>query len=149
VAEPGPAHRTVLAQVGAGIGGLLLLLGTALPWSGRGAGSRIALVDVADLILSGRLDAWAPRPLGLVVYAIPLGGALLMVGAGLGGRVGRAVSVAAVVLATLGLVLARSALQRAGAEGWGAGAVLSVAGIALGVAGTWVRPPGPAPDHGR
>jgi hypothetical protein len=140
VADPRSARRTVLAQVGAGLGGLLLLVGTALPWSGRGAGSRLALVEVADLVLSGRLDAWAPRALGLVVYAVPLGGAVLLVGAGLGGRTGRLLSVAAVVLAATGLLLARAALTRAGAEGWGPGAVLSVVGIALGAAAILARP---------
>lgn len=143
VPDRGSALRTVLAQIGAAVAGLLLIVGTALPWSGTGAGSRIALVEVADLLLSGRLEAWAPRPLGLVVYAVPLGGALLLVGAGLGGRVGRAVSVVAVVMAAGGLVLARSALSQAGAEGWGAGAIVAALGVVLGTVTTIARPP----DH--
>ncbi len=135
--------------MGAGLGGLLLLVGTALPWSGRGAGSRIALVEIADLLLSGRLDAWAPPPVGLVVYAVPFGGALLLVGAGLGGRAGRVLSVVAVLLATTGLVLARAALARAGAEGWGPGATVSALGIALGTVATLARSgePGPSTDR--
>jgi hypothetical protein len=140
VPDGGSSWRTAVCQAGAGVGGLLLLVGTALPWSGRGAGSRIALVDVADLLLSGRLESWAPRPLGLVVYAVPLGGALLLVGAGLGGRVGRALSAAALVLATVGSVLARAALDRVGAEGWGAGALVVGLGIVLGAAATVARP---------
>ena len=149
VPDPGSSWRAVLPQLGAGVAGLLLLVGTALPWSGRGAGSRIALVEIADLLLSGRLDAWAPRPVGLVVYAVPLGGALLMVGAGLGGRPGRVLSAVSVLLATTGLVLARAALSRAGAEGWGPGATLSAIGIALGAVATFARPgePGPSPDR--
>jgi hypothetical protein len=139
----------VLPQIAAGVGGLLLLVGTALPWSGRGAGSRIALVEVGDLVLSGRLDAWAPRPVGLVVYAVPLGGALLLIGAGLGGRTGRVVAGVAILLAAAGLVLARAALRRVGAEGWGPGASLSVLGIVLGAAATLVRSVAPEDPPGR
>jgi hypothetical protein len=149
VPDHADAPRTVLAQVGAGVAGLLLLVGTGLRWSGTGAGSRIALVEVADLLLSGRLDSWAPRPLGLVVYAVPLGGALLLVGAGLGGRAGRALSLAAVGLAAVGTLLARAALTEAGAEGWGPGAVVAVVGVVLGAAATLGRPSdAPAPPGG-
>ena len=135
----GTASRTVLAQVGAGLGGLLLLVATALPWADRGAGSRIALVDVADLLLSGRLESWAPRALGLVVYAVPLGGALLLIGAGLGGRAGRALAAASLAIAAAGLVLARAALAEAGARGWGPGAVVAVLGLVVGATATAAR----------
>lgn len=139
-----PSRRLLLGQVGAGCGGLLLLGATALPWSRRGAGSRIALADVADLLLSGRLEAWAPRAAGLLVYAVPLGGALLLVGGGLGGRIGRVVAATAVVLAAAGLLLARAALAQVGATGWGPGVIIAVAGVTVGGAATVVLPSRPA-----
>lgn len=117
--------------VGAG-GGVALLGATFVPWGQRGAGSRIALVRIADLVLAGTVEAWVPRPLGLVVYAIPLGGALLLLGCGLGGRAGGAVAGLGVLAAGSGAAIALVALDRLSAEGTGAGAALAGAGVAAG-----------------
>ncbi|MGI8938097.1 MAG: hypothetical protein ACR2JF_07785 [Iamia sp.] len=151
-----PAARSA-SRASAALGGLLLLVATAMPWSGRGAGSSIALHRVGDLILSGAVDAWASRWIGLVVYAVPLSGALLLVGAGLGGRRGAALSAVAAAggLAASGLVV--DTLDRVGRSGTGPGTVLAVTGAALGVVAALlgvlgrsgprehpIHPPGPA-----
>lgn len=132
VARPRPSGAHVAHQALAAVGGALLLGATFAPWSGRGAGSAIALVRIADLVLSGAVDAWVPRATGLVVYAIPLGGALLLLGAGLGRRAGTLVAAAGVVLALAGTVLALTALDRLDRTGLGPGAVVALAGIGVG-----------------
>lgn len=125
--------RALLAARAAGTGGGALLLAASLaPWSGRGAGSSVALVRIADLVLSGAIDAWVPRWAGLVVYAIPLGGALLLLGTGLGQRAGLLVGSAGVGLSALGTALALGALDRLDRTGLGPGALAAGAGVALG-----------------
>lgn len=118
----------------AGTGGGALLLGASFaPWTGHGAGSTIALVRIADLILSGAIDTWVPRGAGLVVYAIPLGGALLLLGTGLERTVGVLVGGAGLVLAVLGAALATLALGQLPRSGLGLGALAAGAGIGLGL----------------
>jgi len=123
----------VTARAAGTLGGALLLGASLLPWSGRGAGSSIALVRIADLVLSGVVDAWVPRWAGLVVYAIPLGGALLLLGTGLGQRAGALVGAAGVGLGVVGAALAGVALGRLDRAGLGPGALAAAAGLALGV----------------
>ena len=147
---PGARRARIAAQVTGAIGGLLLLGAAAVPWSGRGAGSRLALWRVGDLILSGTVDAWVPRGAGLVVYAIPVGGALLLVGAGLEGRAGVALATTGVLGAVVGGLVVRGALDQLGRSGLGPGPVLAGAGaacglvsVALAVRATRVAPPAP------
>ena len=124
------------ASLGAGsLGGLLLLGSTFLPWSTRGAGSAIALRRIADMVLAGTVDALVPRWAGLAVYLIPLGGALLLVGTGLGGRVGLVVGVVALLLALAGTSLAVLALDRLPRTGVGGGTVAACCGAMLGTLG--------------
>lgn len=125
--------RAVALALGA-VGGALLLTATFAPWSGRGAGSSIALRRIADLVLSGTVDAWVPRSMGLLVYAIPLGGALVLVGTGLGGRAGAVTAGVGVVLALSGTVVAVAALDRLERSGMGPGLYLAGAGAATGIA---------------
>lgn len=137
---PSPAlarpPRTQAASLAAGsLGGLLLLASTFLPWSDRGAGSAIALRRIADLVLAGTVDAFVPRWAGLTVYLIPLGGALVLVGTGLGGRAGTGVGGAGVVLAAAGTALALTALDRLPRAGVGGGTVAACAGAMLGMLG--------------
>ena len=141
----GPATRAAGQATGA-LGGVLLLVAAALPWSGRGAGSALALHRVGDLVLSGAVDAWVPRWAGLAVYAVPLGGAALLVAAGLGGRAGAVVAVGAVVAAAAGAAVVLVALDRVGRTGTGAGALVAGAGLALGVAAAVLARPAP-PSH--
>lgn len=133
----------IVGRVAGTLGGLLLLGASFAPWTDRGAGSSIALVRIADLILSGAIDAWVPRGAGLVVYAIPLGGALLLLGTGLERTIGTVVAAIGLVLAVLGAALATLALGQLPRSGLGLGALASGAGIALGlvavVAGTRTR----------
>lgn len=131
--DPSRAHRASLAC--GGLGGGLLLASTFLPWSGRGAGSAIALRRVADLVLSGTVDAFVPRWAGLTVYLIPLGGALVLIGTGLGGRVGVGTGAAGLVLAGAGTALALLALDRLPRAGVGGGTVAACAGAMLGSLG--------------
>lgn len=125
------------------LGGALLLGASFAPWTSRGAGSSIALVRIADLVLSGAIDTWVPRGAGLVVYAIPLGGALLLLGTGLGRTAGALVSATGVLLALLGAGLALLALDRLDRTGLGLGALAAGTGIILGLvalaAQTWER----------
>lgn len=127
------AHAVSLAAGSAG--GVLLLASTFLPWSDRGAGSAIALRRVADLVLSGTVDALVPRWAGLAIYCIPLGGALLLVGTGLGGRIGPLVALAGVVVALVGTAVAVTALGRLPRTGVGGGTVAAAAGAMLGTLG--------------
>lgn len=134
MARPHPVR--IVGQAAGALGGVLLIVASSVSWSARGAGSTLPLSRIGDLILSGTIDAWVPRSAGLAVYALPLGGALLLVGAGLGGRGGAGVSALAVVLATGGAILVTTALDRIGRRGLGPGLVLAGAGIALGVLAT-------------
>lgn len=128
--------RAPVASLAAGsAGGTLLLASTFLPWSGRGAGSAIALRRVADLVLAGTVDAFAPRWAGLAIYCIPLGGALVLVGTGLGGRLGPVVGLVGIVLAGAGTALAVSALDRLPRTGVGGGTVAACTGAMLGSLG--------------
>lgn len=123
------------------VGGLLLLAAAFLPWSGQGAGSTIALRRIGDLVLAGTVDAWVPRWAGAVVYCVPLGGAVLLIGTGLGRRAGAAVAATGVVLAAAGTVVCLSALGRLAATGVGGGTVAALAGAMLGTVGvgtTWL-----------
>lgn len=128
--------RAQAASLAAGsLGGLLLLASTFLPWSDQGAGSAIALRRVADLVLSGTVDAFVPRWAGLTVYLIPLGGALVLIGTGLGGRLGPVVGAAGVGIAAAGTALAVTALDRLPRAGVGGGTVAACAGAMLGTLG--------------
>lgn len=133
MARPSRAQSASLAS--GSLGGALLLASTFLPWSDRGAGSAIALRRVADLVLSGTVDAFVPRWAGLTVYVIPLGGALVLVGTGLGGRLGVGTGAAGVVLAAAGTALAVTALDRLPRTGVGGGTVAACAGAMLGLLG--------------
>lgn len=156
-----PAARSASRAAGAGGGGLLLVA-SVVPWSGRGAGSTIALHRVGDLILSGTVDAWASRWVGLVVYAVPLSGALLLVGAGLGRRRGAALSAVASIGGILATGVVLATLDRVGRAGTstGSGAILALAGSVLGATAAVLGavgqtvpdaprgdPPRPAPDR--
>lgn len=128
--------RAQVASLTAGsAGGVLLLASTLLPWSDRGAGSTIALRRVADLVLSGTVDALVPRWAGLTVYLIPFGGALVLIGTGLGGRLGVGVSAVGLVLALAGTAVAVTALDRLPRSGVGGGTVAACAGAMLGTLG--------------
>ncbi len=133
MARPPRAEAASLA-VGS-LGGVLLLASTFLPWSDRGAGSAIALRRIADLVLAGTVDAFVPRWAGLAVYLIPLGGALVLIGTGLGGRLGIGIGVAGIVLAVAGTALALVALDRLPRTGVGGGTVAACAGAMLGSLG--------------
>lgn len=127
-------QRARIVGRAAGTGGGVLLLGASFaPWTGHGAGSSIALVRIADLILSGAIDTWVPRGAGLVVYAIPLGGALLLLGTGLERTAGALVAGAGLVLAVAGGALATLALGQLPRSGLGPGALAAGAGIGLGL----------------
>jgi hypothetical protein len=129
-----PTAPTVSLAAGSA-GGLLLVAATFLPWSDRGAGSAIALRRIADLVLSGAVDAFVPRWAGLVIYLIPLGGALVLIGAGLGARLGVGLGAAGVGLAVTGTALALIALDRLPRSGVGGGTVAACAGAMLGTLG--------------
>lgn len=116
-------------------GGALLLVATFLPWSRSGAGSAIALQRVGDLILTGAVEAWAPRWTGLAVYAIPLGGALLLLGAGVGQRSGRVIGGLGVLAAVIGSLVVIGALDRLDRSGVGPGTVAAALGAGLGLLG--------------
>ena len=150
--RPPTAHTASLAAGSAG--GLLLLAATFLPWSDRGAGSAIALRRIADLVLSGTVDAFVPRWAGLTIYLIPFGGALVLIGAGLGARLGVGLGAVGVVLAVAGTALALTALDRLPRSGVGGGTVAACAGAMLGTLGVgagWYahRNPRPGPTTPR
>jgi hypothetical protein len=156
LARPRRLPTAHTASLGAGsAGGLLLLAATFLPWSDQGAGSAISLRRIADLVLSGTVDAFVPRWAGLGIYLIPFGGALVLIGTGLGDRIGLAIGVAGIVLAVTGTALALTALDRLPRSGVGGGTVAACAGAMLGTLGVgagWYahrnRPAGPTTPRG-
>ncbi|QYG93099.1 hypothetical protein HC251_12070 [Iamia sp. SCSIO 61187] len=130
-----PSAAPTTSLVSGAVGGVLLLGSTFLPWSREGAGSAIALRRIGDLVLSGTVDALVPRWAGVTVYLIPLGGAVLLVGTGLGGRVGSVIGAVGVALAAAGTALALAALDRLPRSGVGGGTVAACAGAMLGTLG--------------
>lgn len=121
------------------VGGLALLAATAAPWGERGAGSSLALIEIADLILSGTVGAWVPRPVGLVIYAIPLGGALVLVGAGWGGRAGLVISIVGGTGAAAGTAAALMGLDQVGSIRLGAGVLCAGVGVAAAAVSVWAH----------
>ncbi|HEX7132469.1 MAG TPA: hypothetical protein VF228_07835 [Iamia sp.] len=130
-----PLRAQTVSLAAGSAGGLLLLASTFLPWSDQGAGSAIALRRVADLVLAGTVDALVPRWAGLVVYLIPLGGALVLMGTGLGGRLGLGVGAAGIVIAVVGTAVAVTTLDRLPRTGVGGGTVAACLGAMLGTLG--------------
>lgn len=120
--------RLVTQAVGT-LGGALLLAAILFPWSGHGAGSSISARRLADLALSGTVEAWVTPWLGALIYLVPLAGALLLIGTGLGGRTGVGLGAAAVALAGTVTVAAVARLPRRSATDLGAGAKLAVLGL--------------------
>jgi hypothetical protein len=117
-------------------GGALLVLSVLGPLTSTGPASSAPAHHVADLILSGDVERWMPRWLGLAVYAVSLAGAGVLIGAGLGERWGRRVTaicaaVAGIALLLITMVLRGATLQR---PGWGTltaalGLVLTSVGV--------------------
>lgn len=103
------------------LGGLAIVASMFLPWVDRGGGSTVPLRSLGDLVLAGDLGGRAPRWLGLVVYLIPLTGAITIVADGLGER-GRALGATAFGVATslvgLGVVLPLVRDRRPGVGQW-------------------------------
>lgn len=128
-----PTARTASHLLGAG-GGALLLGATFVPWTARGAGSTVPTRDLADLVLAGTVAAWAPRWSGLVVYLIPAGGALLLIGTGMGPRVGTGLAALGSLLALVITIVAAWALARGNRPNVGPGTVLAAGGGVLGLA---------------
>lgn len=112
--------------------GILLLSAVFFPWAGSGAGSSIAARRIGDLLLSGAVEAWAPRWLGLCVYLVPAAGALLLIGIGLGGRPGLIVAAAGLLPALLVTGATIAALPREGLLDLGSGAAMALIGVVLG-----------------
>ena len=114
------------------LGGLAVVASMFLPWVDRGGGSTVPLRSLGDLLLAGDLGGRVPRWLGVVVYLIPLAGAIVIVADGLGPRgrgIGVAAFVVAVVLVVMGVVLPFVRDRRPGAGQW-----VAVAGVlAIGV----------------
>lgn len=128
------ADRGTASLVTGGLGGCLLLAATFLPWARHGAGSSIAARRLGDLILSGTVEAWVPRWLGVAVYVVPVAGALVLIGSGLGGRAGAAVAAAGLGPAVVVTALTVAALPRRHPFDLGTGAVLAGVGLCLGAA---------------
>lgn len=118
------------------VGAVLLGWSVLLPWAARGSGSSIAARRLGDLVLSGTVDAWVPPWLGVLVYLVPAGGALLLVGCGLGGRIGLLASAlgllcaGSVIVGALGAIPARNLLDV------GTGARLAYGGLLAGAVST-------------
>jgi len=81
-------------------GGLAIVASMFLPWVDRGGGSTVPLRSLGDVVLAGDLGDRAPPWVGLIVYLIPLAGALVVLADGLGAR-GRLLGVSALTVATL------------------------------------------------
>lgn len=112
------------------IGGLALLCSTFLPWTASGLGSSQAGHELADLVVSGTVAAWVDRWTGVVLYAVPLAGALLLgtaTVAGRGARWCRRAALAGGSALTAAVLVALSAPVGR----WGAGAWAAVGGLAV------------------
>jgi hypothetical protein len=114
------------------LGGLALVGSTFLAWTASGAGSNISAHRLGDLLLSDAAKPWVPRWFGLVVYLVPVGGVLVIVASGL--DLAAAPLVKSVGLGVAALVTAATvvAMPMRHALDLGPGALLAVAGLALG-----------------
>lgn len=75
-----------------------------LPLTRSGPGSTVSAQELGDLLLAGVVDPMAPRWAGLGLYALPLAGAIALIGVGLPGAPGRAATIAASILASVAAV---------------------------------------------
>ena len=119
------------ARIVAAIGAVLVALAAFGTWTTHGVGSAINGQELADLLLTGTVDTWVPRWVGGVFYLIPLAGACVLLGLGLGGRVGGTVIVVAGTVAVVVSSLVVAALDGRPLSQPGSGARCLWAGMVL------------------
>lgn len=132
---------TASAVAGAG----LLVASVFRPWTATGVGSTISGRELGDLLLSGTVGRWVPRWGGVALYLQPICAGVLLVGLGLGGRLGRGLVLGAVAVAWLGALLVAATLAWRPLTDPGSGALLLGAGLVLASAGVLVRRRADAP----
>lgn len=106
-------------------GGALLVASVFGPVASHGIGSVVSARQFADLLLGGAVEAWAPRWAGLALYLHPICGAALLLGSGVGGRLGPKIVLGGLVVSAAGQALMIVALggRPLTSPGWGAMAV--------------------------
>jgi hypothetical protein len=128
------------------VGGLLLVASTFFHWAGRGSGSALTLGELGDLALGGRASSALSRWTGLVLYLIPISGALIVVGAGIDRPLGRRLSLGATIVAAV-LVTGAFVLVVGNDRGLRAGELVASIGLALAITGEWWSRHPPVPSE--
>lgn len=132
-------RRAASWQVAAAIAwlsaGLLLMASHSLPWASQGPGSTRSARVVADLVLSGVAEGWAPRWLGMVWYLVPLAGGFVLLLASATSSPWRRLRA---VLVLVGLTSAVTVVLAAdvGVRDLGSGALLVVGAVFAGALGS-------------
>lgn len=121
------------------VGAVALVVAVTRPVARTGLGSALALHELFDLLLSGRLPFGLPRWLGLFGYLPAIGGALVLIGEAPRGRagpvlrwVGVSVAVVSVAVLALGGPWRRPGLYGVGLYWAFAGCILVVVGLVVG-----------------
>lgn len=128
---PGGTVAVALATSSA----LLLFASAFGPWPSHGTGSTLSGHALGDLLLRGTISPWAPRWAGLVLYVVPLCGAVSLLAIAVGGRIGRWISMVTLGSALIAEVAVSAALHWVPMRSPGWGAFVSQVGLAAGLAG--------------
>ena len=130
-----PASSDLVPALATAIGGVLVVASFGLPWTSHGLASTVSGRELADLLLRGSIDALAPRWTGLALYLVPVTGALLIIGAGLGRRAGAWLSIGSLAVLVGAEALIAGALDWAPWHASGSGFRSLVLGTAVAGAG--------------
>ncbi len=139
------ARRTQLWVYLQATGGLLIVGSMFLHWAGRGTGSALTLGELGDLALGGQASAAASRWTGIVVYLIPISGALIVVGSGIRGPVGRRLTIGATVVAAV-MIVGAFVLVVGNDRGLRGGELVAGVGLLMVCAGEWLCRHAPVPS---
>jgi hypothetical protein len=131
---PGHDRRVSLPRLAAALaGGVAIAASPLFPWAHHGVGSAISARGLADLALSGYSAPFVPLWAGLLVYLAPVGGATIIIGEGIGRRIGRVISVSGLLLASIPIIALTFFVSDVTRGGPGPGMVIGLGGIVVAI----------------
>ena len=115
-------------RVGAGASFCLVVASMFWPWTAFGTASSVPGHRLASLVLSGRIDPWVPRWVGLALFIVPLSGCIGLASLAFAGRPWRIARLVAIAASAAFSLLLLGALHRLSIDGVGRGGALAFIG---------------------